>query len=505
MATDPSGDLVIKNWKTGIGPSPHEGFGDMRNMDVSSRPGIARPNYATVKVSGTAIADTPVKIVNDPRTPTRMYALDAGGVLYRSDDTGATWYELSGAPTAGIDMCFWEDYLIVAKEASLSTYGSFVAVGTASWQQGWKTITSDTRFHPMKKSINDWNLYIGGGRYVSSISLTNATGTFSPTGGATSYTYTEQALDIAGNDTTNVSYRIKCIEELGANLMIGTVFNNTLIGADAEIENGAILFPWDRSSVSYGTPLSFQENGIHQMITIDNVLYIKAGLDGRWYKSNGVQYVEVIDLPSTIVNLDGGRFMQPLGDAIAESDGKMFFGTNPGATATDLGGMGVWSYNLKTGALNFEHAISTGNMGDASCVRIGSILPYAHDRLMIGWKDGATAGIDITGTGRYDSYESYIDSPMYQVGTPLTKRQFTQIEFQLVEAMATGHGVKLSYRTDLSASFTTIGTYDYSTLGAVQSHNTIADIPACEFIQIRVALTCAGANAAPQLRTVTLR
>ena len=48
-------------------------------------------------------------------------------------------------------------------------------------------------------------------------------------------------------------------------------------------------------------------------------------------------------------------------------------------------------------------------------------------------------------------------------------------------------------------------TYDFATLGAVQSHNAIATIPACEFVQIRVALTCVGTNASPQLRTVTLR
>lgn len=504
MATE-STDLVIKNWKVGIGPSPHEGFGDMRNADISSRPGIFRANYAAVKVSGTAIADTPIKIVRNPEDRREFFALGADGVIYVSNDIGLTWTALAGAPTAGVNIEVWQDYLFLAKADTLNVFGPLTQGPTANWQLNWQSLSqSDDDKKAMLTSINDGKLYGGHRNFVFSLQNDrDASLNFSPTGNATSYTFTSAALDLPGNNGEIQTYKIKCLSELGSNLMIGT---SVYVGyRDEEIENGGALFPWDRSSVSYGTPMVFQENGIVQMINIDNVLYIKAGSDGRWYKSNGVQYVEVVDLPSTIVNLDGGRFLEPLGDAIASSDGKLFFGTNPGATATDIGGMGVWSLNLKTGALNFEHAISTGNMGDASCVRIGSILPYSHDRLMIGWKDGATAGIDITGTGRYDNYEAYIDSPMYQVGTPLVKRQFTQIEFQLVEALTTGQGVKLSYRTDLSASFTVIGTYDYATLGAVQSHSTVATIPACEFVQIRVALTCAGTNASPQIRTVTLR
>lgn len=503
MPTASSGDLVIKNFKVGVGPSPHEGFGDMRNMDISSRPGIARPNYATVKVSGTAIADVPVKIICNPRDLTEFFALGADGILYVSNDSGATWAALAGAPTGGISIETWEDFLFLTKSTTLNVFGPLTNGPTASWQTSWQPLSVGTEEkYPMMRSINDGKLYGGHKNNIFSLEKA-ATGTFSPTGGATSYTFTSIALDLPGNADNIYTYRIKCLSELGANLMIGTSIIST--STDREIENGGVVFPWDRSSVSYGTPMVLQENGISQMITIDNVLYIKAGSDGRWYKSNGVQYVEVVNLPSTIVNLDGGRFLDQIGDAIASSDGKLYFGTNPGATGTDLGGMGVWSLNLKTGVLNFEHAISTGNMGDASCVRIGSILPYSHDRLMIGWKDGATAGIDITGTGRYDAYEAYIDSPMYLVGTPLVPRQFTQLEFQLVEPLATGQGVKISYRTNLSDAFTVIGTYDFATLGAVQSHNTVATIPDCEFVQLRIALTCAGTNASPQLRTVTLR
>lgn len=498
-----SGELVIKDFRTGIGPSPHLGFGDMRNLDISTIPGIARLNYASSNTSGTALSDYPIQIVRNPQAAASdLFALDASGALYISRDSGTTWSSLTGFGTASqaLNIQVWENYLFLATTNKLHVCGP-VSSATA-WTNNWQTIDSDEEFHPMLWSVNDGNLYGGALNFVFSVSKASTTEDFWPTGGATSYTFTQRALDLPGGPSTT-TYRVKCLEELGNNLMIGT--DHIANSQDRSTMNDGAIFPWDRTSSSFGQPIVFNKNGVNQMKVINEVLYVNAGTDGKYYQLTGGRYSPVVNLPQTIVNLDAGRFLRNNPNAITQFQDKLLFGMSPGATATDIGGFGVWSLDVKTGVLNFEHSISTGNMGDTSAVRIGSILPLKDDRLLIGWKDGATAGIDVTGTGRYGSYRGYFDSPFYQVGTPLEKREFTQIEFQLVEPLATGQGVKLSYRTNLSASFTTIGTYDYATLGAVQSHNAVADIPACEFVQIRVALTCAGTNASPQLRTVTLR
>lgn len=499
-----SGDLVIKDFRAGIGPSPHVGFGDMRNMDISSIPGIARLNYAAIKKSGTAVADLPIQLVRNWRDTTEFFALDATGVVYQSNDNGETWsvQSSSGAPTGGVlSMCIWEDFLMVARQNSLGYFGPLTSAPTAGWNLSWNSIDTATDYHPMIRSLNDGKLYGGAAGYIFSLDKGHATGSFSPTGGSTGYLFTQQALDLLGNTTGE--YRVKCLEELGSNLMIGTDHNANIL--DTEIDQDGVIFPWDRTSESFTKPIVFKKNGINQMFNINEFLYVQAGLEGRYYKSNGVQYTPLTGIPDGITNIDGGRFMRNSPGAIGYFDDKFFFGQNPGATASDMGGIGVWSVDLTTGVLAFEHAISTGNMGDASNVRIGSILPVTHDRLMIGWKDGATSGIDITGTGRSQNYSGYFESPLYQVGTILNPRTFTEIEFQLVQPLATGQGVKLKYRTNLSDSFATIDTYDFATLGAVISNNAKADIPSCEFIQIRGELTCAGTNATPQLRTVTLR
>lgn len=511
MPTSNSTDLVIKDFRLGIGPSPHLGFGDMRNVDISTKPGIVRANYASVLSSATAIQGNVTQIISNIRDRTEYFSIDENGSLYQSNDSCATWHTVTGysatANGGGLGIQIWEDYLFYARPAGLDLYGPLTNGPSANWYNAWNSIGSDNLYHPMLWSKNDNKLYGGASFHIFSVEKTSSAIDFSPTGGATSYTFTQEALDLPGSSSDIGSYRVKCLEELGNNLMIGTSLVTRSLN-DIKKQNDGLIFPWDRSAVSFGQPLSLDKQEINQMKVIDSVLYVNAGRDSIWYKSNGVQVTPVATLPDGIVNLDSGRYLANSPNAIAFHMNRLFFGVTPGATASSdaaVDGVGVWSVNPTTGVLVFEHAISTGNMGSTSNVKIGSILPFTKDRLLIGWKDGATAGIDLTGTGRYDGYESYMDTAYYQVGTTLNKREFTQLEFQLVKPLATGQGVKISYRTDLSASFTVIGTYDFSTLGAVSSHNAVADIPACEFVQLRIALTCAGTSASPELRIVTLR
>jgi hypothetical protein len=116
-------------------------------------------------------------------------------------------------------------------------------------------------------------------------------------------------------------------------------------------------------------------------------------------------------------------------------------------------------------------------------------------------------GIDLSSSTAYNyttSYGGYFESPLYVVGTPLNKRSFTELEFQLAKELATDEGIKISYRVNLTDTFTAIGTYTYATLGAVTSHHAIADIPATEMLQIKVAL-CGTTTTTPQLKQIILR
>jgi hypothetical protein len=49
--------IIIEQFNKGIAPSPHVGFGEIRNIDLTTYPGVAQINYALEKVSSTTVVD----------------------------------------------------------------------------------------------------------------------------------------------------------------------------------------------------------------------------------------------------------------------------------------------------------------------------------------------------------------------------------------------------------------------------------------------------------------
>lgn len=481
--------LVISAPSQGVGPSPHLGFEDVRNLDIYTIPGVVRLNNPLAKKSASVVTGLVKWKVKNPLVSTQIWGVDDAGVVYKSTDSGDTWAVVAGntAGGTGQGLAIWKDYLFVPRSTAIDVYGPLA--GAPAWSNSWKTIDADILWHPMLVSFNDSMLYGGAGRYVFSLDEVTAA-TFAP-GTAASFSWTQQALDLP------VNYRIKSIAELGNNLMLGTWMGTNIY--DFKV---ADIFPWDRSAVSFGSPLIMKENGANAMLNIDNQLYIQAGIDGKLFLSNGVSVSLIAQIPSSIANLEGGGYIETFPGALVNYKGRPFWGVS---STTAVGGLGVWSL-LQTSqgnVLNFEHTISTNSSGASNLLKIGSLLSSTRDILLVGWLDNATYGIDKTDiTTRQTGYTGYFRTPLYQVGTTLVKKQYTQIMFQLVKALASNEGIKIKQRINLTDSFTTIGTFDFATLGAVISHNTEATVPGAEFCQFQVELT--GTTTTPQLRDIIL-
>lgn len=492
-----SEELVIAEFDKGISMSPHFGFADMRNLDIHTIPGIVRLNNKLSKASASLVAAKINWIVRDPISAGSVVAISTSGVVYGSNDAGASWYELADRDGNGQGMIIWKNYLFVAETTTIDVYGP-LSGGAAAWSNNWQTIDSDASFHPMFISVNDGKLYGGAGRYVFSVEELT---TFAP-GTAASYSYTQQALDLPAD------YRIKCLTELGENLMLGT-----WMGASVFQFSVADIFPWDRSSPSFTTPLRLNVNGCHAMVNINNILYILAGIEGKIYSSNGVQSALIGHIPISLANIEGGKFLVYHPGAIANYKGRLFFGVSDGDGNT--AGMGVWSLlpTERGNILNLEHEISTGTPSSTTLIEIGAIYPVSRDILLVGWRDQSTYGIDRSDNDdRQASYSGYFDSAFYMVGTYGVKKQFQEIEFQLAKPLTSLQGVALSFRTNLTDPFTIIGTFTHSTasttqVGAVASHVTTPGIPSSEFVQIRAALApgASNSNSSPELRAVILR
>jgi hypothetical protein len=477
--------IVINNFQTGIADSPHLGFADMRNVDIYSSPGVARLNWKTTKQSSTTVTDL-IKWFDINPANGNIYALGDTGKVYKSTNSGVTWSLLSGNTTTnahGNGMAIWKGKLLVARDTLIDV----MDLAAETWSNGWQSLETSL-FHPMLATQDD-KLHIGNGRYVASIL---ERGTFDP-GTPGTYLYTSIGLDLKTHT------QVKCLAELGTNLMVGTWQGSSIYS-----QKVAVIYPWDKKLPSYGQPLRLGENGINQILTFGNLLYIVAGTEHTMYVSNGASVSPLREIPGNITGLDltSGSYLDPYPGAITSHKGRIFTGVSSGTTSSNLDGFGVWSIHPTDKRLVLENQISTGTMTATSNIRIGALLSIANDSYLIGWQDNTTYGIDLVGTNYYTSYAGYVDSQFIQVGSllPNSLTQITKQTFQLAKKLTADQGVRLKYRKNLSDSFTEIGTF--TTVGQ-SSGKFEVPINDAEFIQIRAELT-SGGTGTPELRNVIL-
>ena len=79
-----SNELTIYPPRLGISSSPHLGYGDCRNLDIDSIPGIVQLNFALAKKSASTVVTLPYWIVVNPLVTTESFALDSAGKVYTS-------------------------------------------------------------------------------------------------------------------------------------------------------------------------------------------------------------------------------------------------------------------------------------------------------------------------------------------------------------------------------------------------------------------------------------
>ena len=122
-------------------------------------------------------------------------------------------------------------------------------------------------------------------------------------------------------------------------------------------------------------------------------------------------------------------------------------------------------------------------------------------------------GIDLTTNTSYaygTDYSGYFDSPVYEVGNVENTWKPQQIELHLGKPLRTGEGIQIKYRTDLSASWTTVKTMAYADnkVGAMTSKVITTDvdlnIKQGEQIQLRVALK-GTATTTPEFKFLILQ
>lgn len=581
-----STDVVFENFQNAIADSPHMGFADIRNLDVTSKPGVALLNFvpqmitpAPVSVTFTADSTTDiltltsstlrwnghgatkraVTVSSSGSLPTGLSAattywaidvtsstlklattrlnaeaataidltsngtgtltittIDIGLVKFFASDathifgqdtngrvwefSASDWYLLSGNTLTNSNaqgLAIFQNYLFAFRSRLVDVYGPFSsAEGSRAWQNDWQILTASTGDSNPHVALTgkDDILYFAdrnttsGVPYIGSI---QHIGTFDPTNAAT-FTFTPIALTLPAYKT------ITCLDELGVNLMIGT--------------SGREIYPWDRTSTSFlvNQTIVAGETNIQAMRTLNNVLYFAAGTRGSIYFTVGSITRLLRRLPTSITGIP---FNTVTISSMIAHKGKIFF------TVGVKGASGVYSLDISTGQLIFEHRITTSPI-DASAytgtygtiaVTFGSLYSNGAESLIIPWKDvdNTLYGIDNTlyiNYYYYPTYAGYFDSDLREVGSNSSPRTFSNVIMELDKPLASGEGIKLSYRKNLSDAFTLMATFDYATYAAEQSFIAAAPITDASFVQIRMEMTVAvTTSSSPELRTIILQ
>lgn len=483
-----SDEIIIENWQKGIAPHPVFGFSHVRNVDISSYPGIFRLNNVLTKKSSTTVTGNIVGFRINPNSSQQIYAYDTGAKVYKSTDGGTSWSVVAGNSSGtGTGIAIWKDYLLVATTTKLDAYGPLSS--SPAWTNNFQSPDSSTT-HIMLESVDD-KLYICSGRYINQLKELT---TFAPGTGAT-YTWNQHAI------TLGSGYIATCLADLGSYLMVGTRKSN---GYDFKV---ADIFPYARTDLTLGIPLKLQDNGINSMISVNNRLYVQAGVEGRFFVCDTVSFAEIAKIPNYLINLDGGSFIFTAPEALIFHKGKLFVGISSGSI---LGNLGVWSIDLQSYKIQFENTISTGNDGATASLYINALCSTNRDVYLCAWFDNVTPsyGIDqMDNQTRFTNYEGFVESPLYHVGESLANRTIGSLEVHLTKPLTTGQGIRIKFRSNLTSAFTTLGTYTFSTEGAVLSFNKPAGtMTGLVFIMIRCELASASSsNLSPEVKRILLK
>lgn len=480
------GILLLNNWQKGMADSPYLGNASVVGCNIFETPGILKPENRTAAITTSTYTGMPVAHIRDNFSGNYFTVTD-DGKFYKNDTLVASGFTAGGLQNYP-DIIFHQDYVLISDGPYIHAYGPVSASPTMTLQ--WKNTLNASYYHKMVEandlstSLTSTAVYITNGNTLAKLNaVTNGLAGNPPATG----TLTLSVLTLPPNHYAST------MSLLGTNLLIGT---KSTYGRMAKI------FPWDKLTThSYDKPVTLNEIGVNSMISDNNKTYISAGVRGNIYVTDGSNYRIIKRIPYATKGAFAGRsFVYPNSMAF-HSNGNLLVGVSTlDSNSSNDGKFGVYelAVNNEGTPLCLKNLISSGTVtGVNGVLKIGVVATFDDDAIYIGWTSGTTYGLDQTTFRMYTSYASYFESALIQTGDNLTPKTFQNLEFRLGSPLISGQGIKIEYRKNLNDSYTTIGTFDYSTLGGVISHNTPALITDAEQVQIKISLTQATTTPVP--------
>lgn len=475
-----NGVLTISNFEKGMADSAYAGFSNIANCEVFDTPGIVKITNNTTPRYTTTLTDLPIAYVEDSYGNNYMMTYDAkvykNGVFIR--DLG----------NIGWDLAIYGDYLIATSSSGgvgqLNAYGPLNSAGATFFTGIGSAL--DGSYYLKMTSFKNSTIYITNGTSIAWLSsLPTAAVAVAPTP-----TINTSLIQLPSGEAGTT------ISAIGTYMIIGTQASN---GSWFNGTNGTIanLYLFDGIGVDNSVNSlvgSLNEASIQSMISYGNKMYVMAGIRGNLYVTNTASFTKIKRIPWNQNKLFGATVRIYPNAMSININGNILIGTSTlgSAYGSDPSPVqhGVYEVNTTISGYPtvFKQQISTGNVGQTQPLYIGFVFA-GNGITYIGWQDGSTYGFDTTDFRLYTSNKATLETQLFYIASRLQRKTFQNIEFKLGKPLTTGQEITISYRKNLTDSYTLLKTYTYTNLGAVISHNDKATLDEIELLQIKIQLT----------------
>lgn len=277
--------------------------------------------------------------------------------------------------------------------------------------------------------------------------------------------------------------------ELGNILVVGTQSN--------------YLYPFNQINLLPSEPVPLPEEGTSQLLTVNNALYVFAGNKGNIYVTNGSSTSLALTVPDYCAyqvepyfTWGGTMYLR----------GRIYFSIQD-QTASKTGECGgIWSfvpiqnfsYEQTPGMglrLENQNSYETYN-GKTNVLLANAVQTARGPQYWSAWTSSITSpvyGIDYSSTAPVATQEAVIDTDIARTGTMLEKRTFGQVEYKVAAPLVSGESISVEYRTDIQASFTSLGTPITESSQSLSGYWKV-DFQKTQWVQFRVTLTPTPTN-----------
>lgn len=465
-----------------------------------------------------------------------LYGIDSSGYVWEQDGSGL-WYlvvgntSAGGSSAAGNGIVFWQNYLLVFDDSTISTWGPFTSArASRSWTNSWQALVqsnSDPKTHsPFIQSSrpNGGTLYWGdyndgsnssypvGQAFIGSLTVTPGD-VFAP-GTSGTFNFNQLAFVVPF-----VSGAVTCLENFSDQLAIGTASSR--------------IYLWDLTSQNPTAPLFMPETTVQAMVNVNSILYISAGWKGNIYKTYGTYVQKVVDFSdylsgypqysvavTAMVAIQSRLYFALYGDYSAASvppddqiSGLYSINLDAGSPAQDfqpqpdaycMDYVSSGGYGVKTGGL--AAVATTGSYPGIQWPVWGWYNPNASGTPSYGIDTVGTAGF--IGPARATGYVAMLASEVYVVGDSNDPRTFEKCLVTFAKPLAVGQGIQLAFRReDVEPETLTFTTVDFATYGAILYCDIPVNVENAALIQVYMKMTAAGGQLsydAPEVRQIKI-